>query len=148
MLHYIFLKLWQCKIETKLPTLSCFQEYVIERLSIISYNSFRAIGFHKSRSASSPYDPALQGSSLITPSLWKVIMTDIFSLNWPTGPIQSSSRDVRVSVCLFDVPFCVVYFEAYFAPTSRSRMSKNFRDSESLGESAGIRIEHFCWDTV
>ena len=25
--------------------------------------------------------------------------------------------------------------EAYFAPTSRSRMSKNFRDSESLGKS-------------
>ena len=44
-----------------------------------------------------------------------------FSSNRPTGQIRSSSRDVRVSVCLsvclFDVPFHVVYFEAYFAPT-------------------------------
>ena len=38
----------------------------MERLAIISHNSFRAIGFHKSRSPSSPYGPALQGSQLIT----------------------------------------------------------------------------------
>ena len=38
----------------------------MERLAIISYNSFRAIGFHKRRSPSSPYGPALQGSQLIT----------------------------------------------------------------------------------
>ena len=25
----------------------------------------------------------------------------MFSLNWPTGPIQSLSPDVRLSVCLF-----------------------------------------------
>ena len=37
----------------------------------------------------------------------------IFSSNWPTGAIRSSSRDVHVSVCLF-VPFHVVDFEAYF----------------------------------
>ena len=41
-----------------------------------------------------------------------------------------------VSVCLFDVPFHVVYFEAYFSPFSRSQLSKNFRDLESLGKSA------------
>ena len=44
--------------------------------------------------------------------------TTIFSLNRPTGPIRSSSRDVCVSVCLsvclFDFPIHVVYFEAYF----------------------------------
>ena len=34
-------------------------------------------------------------------------------------------------------PFHVIDFEAYFAPTSQSRMSTNFRDLESLGESAG-----------
>ena len=34
-------------------------------------------------------------------------------------------------------PFHVIDFEAYFAPTSRSRMSKILRDSESLGKSAG-----------
>ena len=39
-------------------------------------------------------------------------------------------------ICLF-VPFHVLDLEAYFAPTSQSRMSKMFRDSESLGKSAG-----------
>ena len=68
----------------------------------------------------------------------------LFSSNRPTGPIRSSSRDVRMRVCLcvclsvcVSVPFRVVYFEAHFAPTSRSRMSEIFRDSESLGKSAG-----------
>ena len=32
----------------------------------MSHNSFRAIGFHESRSPSSPYGPAPQGSQLIT----------------------------------------------------------------------------------
>ena len=39
-------------------------------------------------------------------------------------------------VCLF-VPFHVLDLEAYFAPTSRSWMSKLFRDSESLGKNKG-----------
>ena len=43
-----------------------FQEDVMECLAIISHNSFRAIGFHKNRSPTSPYRPALQGSQLIT----------------------------------------------------------------------------------
>ena len=43
-----------------------FQEDVMGRLRIISHNSFRAIGFHKSRSPSSPYGPAPQGSQLLT----------------------------------------------------------------------------------
>ena len=79
----------------------------------------------------------------------------LFSSTRPTGPIRSSSRNVRVSVCvsvcLFDVPFHVVYFEAYFAPTSRSRMSNIFIDSESLGknmESSGLRFKHFCLQVV
>ena len=38
----------------------------MERLAIISNNSFRAIGFNKRRSPSSPYGPAPQGSQLIT----------------------------------------------------------------------------------
>ena len=42
-------------------------------------------------------------------------------------------------VCLC-VPFHVVYFEAYFAPTSQNWMSKIFRDSESLGKSAGKKL--------
>ena len=38
----------------------------MERLAIVGHNSFRAIGFPKSRSPSSPYGPAPQGSQLIT----------------------------------------------------------------------------------
>ena len=45
------------------------------------------------------------------------------SSNWPTGPIQSSSRDVRVSVCLFD-------------PLGK------------VLERSGLIVEHFCWDVV
>ena len=41
-----------------------------------------------------------------------------------------------MSVCVF-VPFHILDIEAYFSPTSRSRMTKNFRDSESLGKSNG-----------
>ena len=38
----------------------------MEQLAIISHNSFRAIGFHTSRTPSSPYGPDTQGSQLIT----------------------------------------------------------------------------------
>ena len=38
----------------------------MERLAIVSHKSFSAIGFNKSRSPSSPYRPAPQGSQLIT----------------------------------------------------------------------------------
>ena len=38
----------------------------MKHLAVISHNFFRAIGFHKSRSPSSPYGPAPQGSQLIT----------------------------------------------------------------------------------
>ena len=38
----------------------------MERLAIISHNSIRDSGFHKSKSFSSPYGPAPQGSQLIT----------------------------------------------------------------------------------
>ena len=57
----------------------------------------------------------------------------------PTGPIRSSSRNVRVSVylCVCLSPFHVLDFVAYFAPTSQSRISKNVRDLESFGKSAG-----------
>ena len=65
-----------------------------------------------------------------------------FSKHRPSGPMLSISRNVRpcvrlfvcLSVCLFtfEVPF-----KRLFAPTSRSRMSKTFRDSESLGKSNG-----------
>ena len=60
-----------------------------------------------------------------------------FSSNRPTGPIRSSSCNVCVLLFVCLSPFHVIDFEAYFDPTSRSRMSKIFRDLESLGKSAG-----------
>ena len=57
------------------------------------------------------------------------------------GPLGRFDLVVAMSVvCMcacVSVPFRVVYFEAYFSPTSQSCMSKIFRDSESLGKSAG-----------
>ena len=61
-----------------------------------------------------------------------------FSKHRPSGPMLSIGRNVRVAVrvCVrlftFEVPF-----KRLFAPTSQSRMSKNFRSSESLGENNG-----------
>ena len=65
-----------------------------------------------------------------------------FSKHRPSGPMLSISQNVRLSVCpsvcpsvclfTFDVPF-----NGLFAPTSRSRLSNIFRDSESLGKSNG-----------
>ena len=61
----------------------------------------------------------------------------VFHLIGPLGRFDLVvAMYVHGGICLF-VPFHVLDFEAYFAPTSRSRMSKNFRDSESLGKSAG-----------
>jgi hypothetical protein len=70
----------------------------------------------------------------------------------PSGPMLSISRFVRVSfrVCVrlftFEVPF-----KRLFAPTSQSRMTNIFRDSESLGKSnekKSSQIEHFCLKVV
>ena len=56
------------------------------------------------------------------------------------GPLGRFHLIVAMSVCLrvyVSVPFHVLDFEAFLAPTSRSRMSKIFRGSESFGKSAG-----------
>ena len=65
-----------------------------------------------------------------------------FSKHRPTRPMLSISRFVRLcvcpSVCLFVCLFTFeVPFNGRFAPTSQSRMSNIFRDSESLGKSNG-----------
>ena len=68
---------------------------------------------------------------------------EAFSKHRPFGPMLSISRFVRLSVCLsvrvftFEVPF-----NGLFAPTTRSRMSNIFRDSESLGKSNGKKWSH------
>ena len=58
----------------------------------------------------------------------------------------SAQRSVCLSVCLcvrlftFEVPFTHL-----FAPTSQSRISNTFRDSESLGKSNGKIWTFFVW---
>ena len=53
---------------------------------------------------------------------------------WADAFYKSICPSVCLSVCLFtfEVPF-----KRLFAPTSRSRMSNIFRDSESLGKNHG-----------
>ena len=56
------------------------------------------------------------------------------------GPLADSFYRVTMSVVVcvrVFVPFHVLDFEAYFAPSSRSRMSNIFRYSEFLGKSDG-----------
>ena len=53
---------------------------------------------------------------------------------WADAFYKSSFPYVYVSVCLFTFE---VSFKRLFGPTSRSRMSKMFRDSESLRKSNG-----------
>ena len=57
----------------------------------------------------------------------------IESAHWANSIIESRCP---LYICM-SVPLHVLDFEAYFAPTSRSRMSKILRDLESLGKSAG-----------
>ena len=59
-----------------------------------------------------------------------------FSKHWPYGPMLSISLNVRLSVYL---SVRVFTFEVPFTPTSQSRMSKFFRDSEFLGKNRGKR---------
>ena len=61
-----------------------------------------------------------------------------FSKHRPSGPMISISRNVRLSVCVCVCPFTFeVPVNGLFAPTSQSRMSNIFRDSEFLGKSNG-----------
>ena len=75
-----------------------------------------------------------------------------FSKHRPSGPMLSISRNVNMFVCVcvcvftFEVPF-----KRLFTPTSRSRISTIFRDSESLEKSnaiSGLRFEHFSLEVV
>ena len=70
-----------------------------------------------------------------------------FSKHRPSGPMLSISQDirlsVRLSVCLFVCLFTFeVPFNGLFAPTSQSRMSNIFGDSESLGKSNGKKLSN------
>ena len=54
-----------------------------------------------------------------------------------SGPILSISRNVRMSVCVFVCPSH--FLTTFFAPPSRSPMSKKFRFLESLGKRNGAK---------
>ena len=70
-----------------------------------------------------------------------------FSKHRPSGPMLSISQNFHMSVCLSVCLFVCLFtfevpFNGLFAPTSRSRMSNIFRDSESLGKSNGKKWSH------
>ena len=71
----------------------------------------------------------------------RVIQFNVFKASalWADAFYKSKCPYVCVFVCLFtfEVPF-----NGLFAPTSRSRMSNIFRDSESLGKSNGKKWSH------
>ena len=75
----------------------------------------------------------------------------IFSSNRSTGPIRSSSRDVRPSVCLLMSPFHVLDYEAYLPPLPEVRCP-NFLEIwnpwETVLERSVLRTEQFCWEVV
>ena len=82
-------------------------------------------------------------------SKWVTFLT-LISKHRPSGPMLSISRNVRLSVHVFVCLFTFeVPFNSLFAPTSQSRMSNIFRDSESLGKSNGKKWSNiwtfFVW---
>ena len=69
------------------------------------------------------------------------LYTKVFraSALWADAFYKSKCPYVCLSVCLSVCLFTFeVLFNSLFAPTSRSWMSNNFRDSESLGKSNGV----------
>ena len=61
---------------------------------------------------------------------------------WADAFYKSKCPSVRLSVRLFTFE---VQFNGLFAPTSRSRMSNIFRDSESLGKEVVSHLNIFVW---
>ena len=79
----------------------------------------------------------------------QIVDKNKFSKHRPSGPMLSISRFVRLSVCLSVCPsVCVFTFEVpfkrLFAPTSQSRMSNIFRDSESVGKGSGKKLSQIA----
>ena len=112
--------------------------FVFQKIWVFGYSWstllwYRCYYPHRSRDALSPVCGIFKASAL-----------------WADAFYKSKCPYVCVFVCLsvclftFEVPF-----NGLFAPTSRSRMSKNFRDSESLGKSNGKKWSHiwnfFVW---
>ena len=112
-----------------------------ENLTVINQNNYEeklvAISF-SSHPASTSVDTMAKGIKFSNEFL-----LHLFSKHRPFGPMLSISRFVRLSVCTFVRLFTFeVPFNGLFAPTSRSRMSNIFRDSESLRKSNGNKWSH------
>ena len=90
----------------------------------------------------------------VTGGLHKKIITEVkgnsprvnqgFSSNWPTGPIRSSSCDVRLSVCQFVCPFSCTRFWGLFCPHFGCPKFLEIRNPwGKVLERSGLRIEPF-----
>ena len=101
-----------------------FQNDVLERLAIISHNSFRAIGVHKSRYPSSPYVPAPQGSQLITL---------VQSSPVQSSPVQSNVVEYRL-------------YQANVSPVTDSHIYLSQSQSPSSVEEPSC--SHRNWKTI
>ena len=100
---------------------------VFQKIWVLGYSWstllwYRCYYPHRSRDALSPVCGIFKASAL-----------------WADAFYKSKCPSVCLPVRLFtfEVPF-----KRLFAPTSRSRMSKIFRDSESLGKSNGKKWSH------
>ena len=68
---------------------------------------------------------------------------------WADAFYKSKCPYICLSVCLFVCLFTFeVLFNGLFAPTSRSRMSNIFRDSESLGIFADFALQNMVETTL
>ena len=73
-----------------------------------------------------------------------------FSLDRPTGPIQSLSRNVRLSVVC--APFCLLFFKClitsiYKGQKSNQPITKRLL-MEKLRKNIGLRFNNFCPEIV
>ena len=69
---------------------------------------------------------------------WRLLKY-VFSKHRPSGPMLSISQFVHMCVCLSVCSLLRYRLNVFLPPTSQSRMSKYFRDSESLGKSNGTK---------
>ena len=110
------------------------RQYISVQFTSIVVNVLRLIVILKSPNKPATHTMFL--SSIMVIVLFKIIFKA--SALWADAFYKSICPYVCLSVCLsvclftFEVPF-----KRLFAPTSRRRMSKIFRDSESLGKSNG-----------
>ena len=106
---------------------------------IISSSCLGALAFHRFLQ-NRPSGPILSLSLNVRPCVCPSVHLFIFKASalWADAFYKLICPSVCVFVRLFVCPFTFkVPFKRLFAPTSKSRMSSIFRDSESLGKNNG-----------